>query len=120
MRSPPLPLNQREQAELPWPESIMRQPDRFLATDRPPAPPALILRVTDRGRLQPGLAADLVLFDPDTIAAGERETLDDVPGGGTRIVQRAVGIEQVRVNGELLVDAGVQRDVQPGRVLRRS
>ena len=78
-----------------------------------------VIGVTDRGRLQPGQAADLVLFDPDTIAAGERETLRDVPGGGTRIVQRAIGVEKVFVNGELLVDGGRPCDVHPGRVLRR-
>jgi N-acyl-D-aspartate/D-glutamate deacylase len=78
-----------------------------------------VIGVRDRGRLQPGQAADLVLFDANEIAAGERETFDDVPGGGTRIVQRAVGVEQVFVNGDLLVERGQQHDVQPGRVLRR-
>lgn len=78
-----------------------------------------VIGVCDRGRLQPGQAADLVLFDPETIAAGERETFGDVPGGGTRIVQRAIGIEKVFVNGDLLVDGSRQRDTHAGRVLRR-
>lgn len=78
-----------------------------------------VIGVRDRGRLLPGQAGDLVLFDPEQIATGERETLDDVPGGGTRIVQRAVGVEEVYVNGVLLVESGRQHDVQPGRVLGR-
>ena len=53
----------------------------------------------DRGRIQPGLAADLVLFDPNTIDRGPEIAVADLPGEGYRFLRRAVGIEQVFVNG---------------------
>ena len=53
----------------------------------------------DRGRLLPGQAADVVLMDLDKVAAGGREFAYDLPGGERRLVERAVGIEAVMVNG---------------------
>lgn len=53
----------------------------------------------DRGRIRPGLAADLVLFDPDTIGRGPEVAVEDLPGAGYRYVRHATGVEQVFVNG---------------------
>ena len=61
--------------------------------------PADLFGLADRGRLQPGLAADLVVFDPATIAAGEPELVSDLPDGSPRLVQRATGIAWSFVNG---------------------
>jgi len=66
--------------------------------------------LADRGRLVPGCAADIVLFDPDTIARGPEELVFDLPGGDDdfRFIRRAHGVHQVFVNGELAyaADAG--------------
>ncbi len=80
---------------------------------------AAVLGLTDRGTLAAGRAADLVIFDPDRIDAGPREWLSDVPGGGRRIVQRAVGVERVLVNGVVLIEAGEHTGALPGQVLVR-
>ena len=68
---------------------------------------AHFLGITDRGTLEAGKAADLVIFDPDTVEPLTLQTLDDIPGGGTRMTKAARGIPWVLVNG------------QPGRRGRR-
>ena len=70
-----------------------------------------------RGRLEPGKFADLVLFDPATIARGEEEWVDDVPGGSGRYTRHPTGVERVVVNGETLVARSEYTDAKPGRLL---
>jgi dihydroorotase/N-acyl-D-amino-acid deacylase len=72
--------------------------------------PAARLGVRDRGLLRVGAFADLVVFDPATVA--DRATF-------TEPHQYPVGIEYVIVNGKLAVDSGGFSDVRAGRVLRR-
>jgi len=79
-----------------------------------------VLGVADRGRLAAGAAADIVIFAPDAIGAEPREWRQDVPGGGRRIVQRAVGVEQVMVNGEVLIERGEHTGALPGQVIERN
>jgi N-acyl-D-aspartate/D-glutamate deacylase len=81
---------------------------------------ASFLGLHDRGTLEVGMAADVVVFDPDTIGPLALETLDDIPGGGTRMTKRARGISWVIVNGEPVIEDGVSVDVIPGQVLGRS
>lgn len=64
----------------------------------------------DRGTLAPGMAADLVLFDPAEVA--DRATIAD-PGA------LSVGIAKVWVNGELVYADGQATSARPGKVLRR-
>jgi N-acyl-D-amino-acid deacylase len=64
----------------------------------------------DRGLLREGMAADVVVFDPDAIA--DRSTYED----GRRL---AVGMEHVLVNGELVLHHGRRTHALPGRALRR-
>ncbi|MBL8756016.1 MAG: D-aminoacylase [Planctomycetes bacterium] len=71
--------------------------------------PARAFRLHDRGELRPGAFADLVVFDPKTIA--DRATWDDPTA-------HPVGIRAVFVNGQLAVDRGQVTGVRAGHVLR--
>ena len=73
--------------------------------------------IKDRGVLAKGKFADLVLFDPATIARGDEQWVDDVPGGQGRYIRRPQGVERVIVNGETLVENGAYTDRQPGRLI---
>jgi N-acyl-D-amino-acid deacylase len=72
--------------------------------------PADRLGLRDRGRLADGLKADVVVFDPATVRSNA--TYDEPR-------QFADGIEQVIVNGVLVVAGGEHTGALPGRVLRR-
>jgi len=65
--------------------------------------------IRNRGRVAPGMYADLVLFDPDTVA--DRATMTDSNA-------QSVGIEKVWVNGVLAFDHGRHTGVYPGRIVR--
>jgi N-acyl-D-amino-acid deacylase len=84
--------------------------------------PAELFGLRDRGRLAAGLAADIAVFDPRTIADHEPELVHDLPGGGPRLVQRASGIAWSFVNGHPVIREGRMPDRPdgrgPGRVLR--
>ena len=60
---------------------------------------ARIWGIKDRGLLKPGYAADLVLFDPDTIDRGPEIAVHDLPAPGFRFIRRAEGVREVFVNG---------------------
>jgi dihydroorotase/N-acyl-D-amino-acid deacylase len=70
--------------------------------------PAARMRLHDRGVLRPGMAADLVAFDPDRIR--ERSSYADP-------IHYSEGIPYVTVNGRLVVDGGRITDARPGQVL---
>jgi N-acyl-D-amino-acid deacylase len=78
---------------------------------------ASIFGLHDRGLIRPGMAADLVLFDPATIRECEPEMVSDLPGGERRLIQKATGIAMTFVNGEALVDQGAHTGALPGAVL---
>lgn len=78
---------------------------------------ASIFGLHDRGLIRPGMAADLVLFDPDTVADCEPEMVNDLPGGEKRLIQKAKGIHTTLVNGEILITNGEHTGALPGRVL---
>ncbi|HEV8673883.1 MAG TPA: amidohydrolase family protein [Methylomirabilota bacterium] len=92
------------------------------AVRRITAVPAALFGFPDRGRLAPGLAADVVVFDPATIADHPPELVHDLPDGGPRLVQRASGIVWSFVNGRPVIENGRLPDSAdgpgPGRVLR--
>jgi N-acyl-D-aspartate/D-glutamate deacylase len=78
---------------------------------------ANFLGLNDRGTLEVGKAADMVIFDPDAVGPLPLQTPNDIPGGGTRMVKAARGIPWVIVNGEPLIENGALTDRSPGRVL---
>ena len=84
--------------------------------------PADLFGISDRGRLAEGLAADVVVFDPDTVGAGRLQRVNDFPAGADRLISEASGIDAVIVNGTVLrrdnADAIGPGDDLPGRVLR--
>jgi N-acyl-D-aspartate/D-glutamate deacylase len=80
--------------------------------------PADIWRLHDRGRLAPGKAADVTIFDPETIAPLMPKVTHDLPAGAVRIEQRATGFAATIVNGRVLTRNGEATDARPGRLLR--
>jgi N-acyl-D-aspartate/D-glutamate deacylase len=70
----------------------------------------------DRGRLKPGQAADIVVFDPDRIGRGEERPIFDMPGDGMRYTRDSVGVEAVLVNGELAWTPAGYTDAKAGRI----
>ena len=73
--------------------------------------PAGILGLTDRGTIKEGQWADLVIFDPATVA--DKATFENP-------FQYPVGIDTVIVNGTVVLDEGTHTNARPGKVLRRS
>ena len=71
--------------------------------------PAARMHLADRGVVRVGMAADLVAFDPETVAA--KATYADP-------LHYSAGIPYVAVNGRLVIDGGVITAARPGRALR--
>ena len=81
--------------------------------------PARFFGLTDRGVLRPGLAADITIFDLNTVGSPERpEIRHDLPGGGRRLVTQAEGIKYTIVNGQVLYEDRRHTGALPGQVLR--
>jgi len=72
--------------------------------------PAETLGIADRGVLRPGAFADVVVFDPNTIAA--TATYENPQ-------QYAVGVKDVFINGAEVLRDGEPTGAKPGRVVRR-
>lgn len=89
------------------------------AVQRLTSEPATFFGVRDRGRLAVGAAADIVVFDYNTVGSGRRpEMRYDLPGGGRRLVMPAQGIQTTIVNGVVLYDRQQHSGALPGQVLR--
>ena len=80
--------------------------------------PADFFGIPKRGRIAPGLVADLTLFDADTVDAKDPEYVWDLPGGGKRFVAKATGIQATVVSGQVLYQDGEYQGGLPGQVLR--
>ncbi len=73
--------------------------------------------IADRGVIAEGKFADLVLFDPETIARGPEVFVGDVPGDANRYLRGAQGIEAVIVNGALTLERGRYTAERAGRIV---
>ncbi len=73
--------------------------------------------IYDRGLLQPGMAADVVVFDPETVRPVTEDVVHDFPSDGWRMRELAEGIHYTVVNGEVLLEKGTHTGNLPGRVL---
>jgi N-acyl-D-aspartate/D-glutamate deacylase len=76
--------------------------------------------IYDRGLVQPGMAADLVVFDPDTVSPVREDVVHDFPANGWRMRELAEGIHYTVVNGEVLMEKGEHTGNLPGRVLHNA
>ncbi len=99
----------REQGALTLEEAV-----RFMTLDA-----AQMYGLHDRGRLEVGLPADITVFDPATIGAGPVKTMFDLPARAARLYCDAVGVTDVLVNGQAIVNDGAYTGAFPGSVLRR-
>ena len=83
--------------------------------------PAEVFGITDRGRLAPGLAADVAIFDASRIGSTNRgERRFDLPGGAKRMVMPSRGVEYTVVNGVVTWEEGKLTGAAAGQVLRSS
>jgi N-acyl-D-aspartate/D-glutamate deacylase len=80
--------------------------------------PARFYGLRDRGRLEVGWHADIVIFDPATLGSTPVVMRNDMPGGYSRTYSEAIGISHVLVNGVPIVEHGKPTGSRPGTVLR--
>jgi N-acyl-D-aspartate/D-glutamate deacylase len=80
--------------------------------------PATHWGFANRGLVREGFAADLVVFDPETIGPEMPDVVRDLPAGARRLVQKARGIGATVVNGEVVLRDGKHTGALPGKLLR--
>lgn len=85
--------------------------------------PAQVAGLKDRGLLAEGRPADITIFDPNTVGAGQLQRVYDFPAGADRLISRESGIRAVIVNGTPIRENGADavdpKGTLPGGVLRR-
>lgn len=72
----------------------------------------------DRGLIRKGLAADLVVFDPQAVGPAMPTVEHDLPAGARRLKQVSTGIRNTIVNGQVLLTDNEHTGATPGRLLR--
>ena len=73
--------------------------------------------LTDRGTLEEGKAADIVIFNSETVSVGKEEFVDDFPGEARRYVRKSEGYDVVIVNGAIAYQDGRYTETLNGRVV---
>jgi N-acyl-D-amino-acid deacylase len=79
---------------------------------------AAFFGLSDRGRLAPGLRADINLIDFDGLKLYQPELVNDLPAGGRRFVQRVDGYRATLVGGIPTFEDGEHTGALPGRLVR--
>lgn len=89
------------------------------AIKRMTSEPADFFGFNNRGRIAPDKAADLMVFDPETVDAPRMatEVRFDLPAGGERLYAGATGVAYVVVNGTMLVESGKHTGAMPGALI---
>ena len=85
---------------------------------RQTADTAELVGLRDRGRLEPGLKADVNLIDFDRLALHPPEMTYDLPAGGKRLIQRVEGYRMTVQTGEVTFESGESTGSLPGRLVR--
>ena len=80
--------------------------------------PARTVGLGDRGRLAPGYRADINVIDFEGLRIEAPHPVRNLPGGGRRLVQTAVGYRATIVGGEITRRDGAVTDALPGRLVR--
>jgi N-acyl-D-aspartate/D-glutamate deacylase len=75
--------------------------------------PAQVFGMQRRGMIREGYAADLLLFDPQTVGRGPKRRVFDLPGGAPRLTTDAVGVHGVWVNGHMVANGDGLIDPAP-------
>jgi N-acyl-D-amino-acid deacylase len=89
-----------------------------MAVRRQTSDTAGVYGLNDRGRIAPGLKADLNLIDLDRLRLMPPTVAFDLPAGGRRLTQASVGYLATFVNGEAIMENGEPTGALPGRLLR--
>jgi len=90
------------------------------AVRRLTADPARKYRIPRRGEIKPGNHADLLLFDPAKVGVSNVKRVNDLPGGGSRMIREPRGVHGVWVNGVQVHNGSSYLSMErgPGHVLR--
>jgi N-acyl-D-aspartate/D-glutamate deacylase len=80
--------------------------------------PAQLFGLRERGRIEEGFHADIVVFDPETVGADHARLVDDLPGGTARLTAAANGVVRVLVNGVETVADNEATGALPGALIR--
>jgi N-acyl-D-aspartate/D-glutamate deacylase len=80
--------------------------------------PARLFGIRDRGRLEEGAHADVVLVDPDRVGSELATLVHDLPGGTARLTAGSIGVVAVFVNGVQTVADDASTGALPGKLLR--
>ena len=79
---------------------------------------AAVFGLGDRGRLAPGLRADLNVIDMERLQLRRPQLVHDLPGGASRLIQRAEGYVATICAGEVTLVEGEDTGARPGALIR--
>jgi len=89
-----------------------------MAVKRVTSEPADFLGLSSKGRIRPGMDADLVVFDPATVGTKPLEWVNDLPGGAPRLIERAQGIIWTIIGGQVAFANNEYQGIKRGQVLK--